>query len=338
MPPRNRVDDNPSPLASRRVSSVVTSTPHDALVRAIFGQPDYAAQELLAVLPQRVRARIRLDTLALIEGSFIDEELRESSADLLFNVGLKRGGSGLVYVLFEHQSTHDERMPLRLLRYQTRIWERYAAAHPTTAKFPPVVPLLLHHGANPWPWQPRFSSILALDDVDRADFGRSLLDFDFALDALARQSDAEILSRGSDAVVRLTLLALRNGRSHPRLHELMAAAMKALRNELRGPDVIPAIHRLARYALEVGDSPMKLVRAAFANALGSDDRSEVMVSTADQLRTEALCTALLQLLEVKFGEIDASIRTRIEQASLEQVKAWLPRVVVVSTPEEIFES
>jgi putative YhgA-like transposase len=319
MPPRNRVDDNPSPLASRRVSSVVTSTPHDALVRAIFGQPDYAAQELLAVLPQRVRARIRLDTLALIEGSFIDEELRESSADLLFNVGLKRGGSGLVYVLFEHQSTHDERMPLRLLRYQTRIWERYAAAHPTTAKFPPVVPLLLHHGANPWPWQPRFSSILALDD-------------------LARQSDAEILSRGSDAVVRLTLLALRNGRSHPRLHELMAAAMKALRNELRGPDVIPAIHRLARYALEVGDSPMKLVRAAFANALGSDDRSEVMVSTADQLRTEALCTALLQLLEVKFGEIDASIRTRIEQASLEQVKAWLPRVVVVSTPEEIFES
>jgi putative YhgA-like transposase len=319
MPPRNRVDDNPSPLAPRRVSSVVTSTPHDALVRAIFGQPDYAAQELLAVLPQRVRARIRLDTLALIEGSFIDEELRESSADLLFNVGLKRGGSGLVYVLFEHQSTHDERMPLRLLRYQTRIWERYAAAHPTTAKFPPVVPLLLHHGANPWPWQPRFSSILALDD-------------------LARQSDAEILSRGSDAVVRLTLLALRNGRSHPRLHELMAAAMKALRNELRGPDVIPAIHRLARYALEVGDSPMKLVRAAFANALGSDDRSEVMVSTADQLRTEALCTALLQLLEVKFGEIDASIRTRIEQASLEQVKAWLPRVVVVSTPEEIFES
>jgi hypothetical protein len=46
----------------------VTSTPHDALVRAIFGQPHYAAQELLAVLPPRVVARLRLETLAPIGG------------------------------------------------------------------------------------------------------------------------------------------------------------------------------------------------------------------------------------------------------------------------------
>ena len=132
----------------------MTPTPHDALVRAIFGQPQYAAEELRAVLPSAALAELRLDTLAPVEGSFIDEGLRASSADLLFSVNLRGGGSGFVYVLFEHQSTSDERMPLRLLRYQTRIWERHAAAHPDEPRIPPIVPMLLHHGPKPWPWTP----------------------------------------------------------------------------------------------------------------------------------------------------------------------------------------
>src|SRR5262245_22682953 len=174
-----------------------------------------------AVFPKELLAQLDLGTLAPVEGSFVDEGLRASSADLLFSVGLRGGGSGLVYILFEHQSTLDERMPLRLLRYQTRIWERYAAEHPDETKIPPIVPMLLHHGPKPWPWKPSFSSVVALDHPTRTALGGTLLDFSFVLDDLSRQSDAQILDRASDAVVRLTLLALRHGRSHPRLFELM---------------------------------------------------------------------------------------------------------------------
>src|SRR5262245_20046379 len=120
-----------------------------------------------AVFPKELLAQLDLGTLAPVEGSFVDEGLRASSADLLFSVGLRGGGSGLVYVLFEHQSTLDALMPLRLLRYQTRIWERYAAAHPNEAKVPPIVPMLLYHGSKSWPWKPSFASIVLLAEQDR---------------------------------------------------------------------------------------------------------------------------------------------------------------------------
>ena len=110
-----------SPPPSPRVLRIVTSTPHDALVRGIFGEPRFMAEELRTVLPSELLATLQLDSLAPVDGSFIDEALRETSADLLFSVGLRGAGSGLVHVLFEHQSTPNKRMPLRLLRYQARI-------------------------------------------------------------------------------------------------------------------------------------------------------------------------------------------------------------------------
>jgi hypothetical protein len=318
----------------------VTPTPHDALVRAIFGQPQYAAEELRAVLPSTVLAELQLDTLVPIEGSFIDEGLRESSADLLFTVSLRGGGSGFVYVLFEHQSTLDERMPLRLLRYQTRIWERHAAEHPEEPLVPPILPLLLHHGSKPWPWKPCFSSILAIDDRGLAALGRHVVGFDFVLDDLAQQTDAQILCRAMDAIARLALIALRSSRSRPRLLEHVASVMQSLESELRGPAVVPALARLARYVFEVDDSALEVIRSAFTAALSPEIRSSVM-STADMLRAEGALEAcrevLLEQLEIKFGPVDPAVRVRVEQAPLEQLTAWMHRIVVVATVAEVFE-
>lgn len=314
----------------------MTSTPHDALVRGIFGEPRFMAEELRTVLPSELLATLQLDSLAPVDGSFIDEALRETSADLLFSVGLRGAGSGLVHVLFEHQSTPDERMPLRLLRYQARIWERHSAEHPGDPRLPPIVTVLLFQGPKPWPWPTRFSGALALDDAQRAGFGRHLLDFEFVLDDLARQTDAQILGRASDAIVRLTLFALRNARANSRLFELVAAAMSTMRNDLRGREVGPAIARLARYAVKVDDVSFRTVQSAFENSLVPTEWSEAMFSTADQLQAEARRDILLEQLEIKFGNLDPATRVRVEKASPEQVIAWLRRMVVVHSLEKVF--
>jgi hypothetical protein len=81
---------------------------------------------------------------------------------------------------------------------------------------------------------------------------------------------------------------------------------------------------------------MAVVRAAFATALVPADRSEVMVSTADMLRAEARLEALLVQIEVKFGAVDPTTRARVEQGSNEQVIAWMRRIVVVATLEDLF--
>ena len=60
------------------------------------------------------------------------------------------------------------------------------------------------------------------------------------------------------------------------------------------------------------------------------------MSTADMLRAEARLESLLDLIEVKFGPVDAATRERIERATNEQVIAWLRRVVVAPTIEAVF--
>ena len=146
------------------------------------------------------------------------------------------------------------------------------------------------------------------------------------------------------AIARLALVALRSSRIRPRLFEHVAGVMQALQSELRGAAVVPALARLARYVFEVDDSPPDVVRSAFTAALSSEIRSSVM-STADMLRAEgrlegrleARRESLLEQLEIKFGRTDPAVRARIEQAPLEQVTAWLRRIIVVATVGEVFE-
>jgi len=69
------------------------------------------------------------------------------------------------------------------------------------------------------------------------------------------------------------------------------------------------------------------------------------MSTADMLRAEGRLEgrlegrreSLLDQLEIKFGPVEPSVRARVEQAPLEQVTAWMRRIVVVSSLREVFE-
>lgn len=321
---------------------------HDLLLRAIFGQPQHAAAELRAVLPAELLEKLDLDRLMPIEASFIDAELRSSCADLLFTAPYRSGGEALLYLLIEHQSTLDPWMPLRLLRYMTRIWERHAAerragaAARAPARLPPIVPLLLHQGPSPWPWPTSFRAAV----LDLAGLGEPislrLLDFEFLLDDLATASDAKLLERTMDAVARLTLVALRNARATAELATRVAAAMEALRDDLRGASTIPALAQLVRYVLEVGEAPPAETRARLSAALAPHHRSSVM-STADMLRAEgriegrveAQRESLRVILEARFGPISATMSQRIESATSEQLIAWIRRAAVVASSDAL---
>ena len=65
------------------------------------------------------------------------------------------------------------------------------------------------------------------------------------------------------------------------------------------------------------------------------------MTTADMLRAEGRLEdrreVLLELFEIKFGPVDPAVRARVEQAPLDELTAWLRRIVVVSSLGEVFE-
>ncbi len=157
--------------------------PHDRLFRAVFSDAAETASLLRSALPRDVSDKVHWDSLRLIDGTFIDDALRESETDLLFEAGY---GDKIypvrLYLLFEHQSTPDAWMRFRLLKYCCRIWDAEQRDEPGLTKLSPILPLVLYQGSREWqhskefadlfreevrgwPWVPRFEHVL-LDQTE----------------------------------------------------------------------------------------------------------------------------------------------------------------------------
>src|SRR5262245_56632449 len=141
----------------------MTNNVHDALFRATFSNVEHAAGELRRMLPEAIVERIDWSTLAHEPGSFVDEQLAQHHADLLFSAQMA-GRTAYLYVLFEHQSTVDPLMPFRLLRYTVRIWDQLLGEAPGAKKVPVTIPQVLHHSETGWTASTAFEALYDIDE------------------------------------------------------------------------------------------------------------------------------------------------------------------------------
>jgi hypothetical protein len=127
----------------------MTAKPHDALFKAAFEAPEHAAGVFRSLLPPTVEGALAWDTVRHEPGSFIDPDLADRHSDLLFSIEVRETRAYL-YLLLEHQSTNDDDMPLRMLIYLVRIWERYRKQH-KKGPLPLIIPAMIatRPGAGP---------------------------------------------------------------------------------------------------------------------------------------------------------------------------------------------
>ena len=136
--------------------------PHDRLFRAVFSDAGEAASLLRTALPDTIGESFEWTTLTLVEGTFVDEELHESQSDLLYRVRHTATGQAVsMYLLFEHQSSPDRWLRLRLLRYCCRIWETERRDGPERCELRPIVPVVFYQGARGWNHSTEFADLFA---------------------------------------------------------------------------------------------------------------------------------------------------------------------------------
>ena len=75
----------------------VPATPHDNLFRALVSDPGRAAALIRDHLPNRITGLLADAMPVPLDGSFVDEALRGSQSDMLFEVELASGGPAFVY-------------------------------------------------------------------------------------------------------------------------------------------------------------------------------------------------------------------------------------------------
>jgi hypothetical protein len=325
MPPRNQKPD---------------LEPHDSLFKKTFGEIPRARAELSAVLPPALLAALDLDRLELVDGSFVDEGLRKSAADLLFTARLA-GRKTLVYLLFEHKSRADRWVGLQVLRYLVRIWEKYRRKYRQAKTLPPIVPVVMQHSESGWKCATSFQALF--DPAVRAipELRRLLPDFEFLLDDISHASDADLRARKLDPFGALVLWALRDARRKGRVSASVAAWRGEVRKLLRRRGGREALKPLLSYIVNVAQEPFG---DAFAKAVGDaapESKDTLMTTLAQRWlaegREQQARRILRKLLKLRFGNLDDATVARVERGTEKELDRWAERVVTASSLSEVFE-
>jgi predicted transposase/invertase (TIGR01784 family) len=179
---------------------------HDGFFKAIFSEPEHATEFFKSHLPSAIAAQITWASLMLVPGSFVKTSLKQLHSDLLFSVRIGDRET-LLYLLFEHQSTSDPAMPLRLLGYMTEIFKRHHQNH--GLPLPPVLPFVFSQGPQTWSVSTQFEALFELPEDLAADLLPFLPRFQHALLDLTQFDPA---TEESDAQLRVVLQLMKFAR------------------------------------------------------------------------------------------------------------------------------
>jgi len=62
---------------------------HDKFARYMLSQPVIALDFLKSYIPEEVRRFLKLDTLRVEKGSFLEKELQQTHTDILYSINIK---------------------------------------------------------------------------------------------------------------------------------------------------------------------------------------------------------------------------------------------------------
>ena len=290
--------------------------PNDKLLKATFSNPDNARGFFQNYLPEQISHAADWNSLRLESSTFVDPHFAASESDLLFSLKLAQSDA-FIYLLFEHQSSEDPRMALRLLSYILRIWERFAAAHPAPAKLPAILPIVLAQGKRPWKTAPRLDDLIDLP-TELADILRpwqpTLM---YRLLELVRIPYEELAGTPEG------IMTLRALKAEP-LDELLSDAL--WEESLLFAISDSALERMLRYVLNA-EQNVSLLKERIKTIRSKPLQTKTM-TLADQLRLEGLSqglsqglsegqllafrTAVQRALEIRHGSCPAGIREALD--------------------------
>ena len=121
--------------------------PHDAASKLLFSFPEMVRDLLAGFVPAEWVEALDLSTLERWPGSHVSDDLRERHQDRVWRVRLRERWL-YVLVLLEFQSAVDRTMAVRILAYTALLYQDLLRA--SSDPLPPVLPVVLYHGTEPW--------------------------------------------------------------------------------------------------------------------------------------------------------------------------------------------
>jgi hypothetical protein len=270
----------------------MTPRPYDALFKLAFETPAAAAALLRELLPAPIRDVVAWEALESEPASFVDPELADLHNDLLFSTRVRGDDDAMIYLLLEHQSSDDAAMPLRILSYENRIWDRIRKQEPG-APLPLVIAVVVNHVPGGWTASRQLADMFAPAVRAIPDLAALIPRFSLFIVDLDRFSNEDLKARPLGAFQQLALWLLRDGRDSSRLLHSFDFWIDTMMQFERSPIADPAFATLIKYMFRVIDPPYRKALRAKISLLGRRAK-ELTMSIADQIHEEGRKQGLKQ--------------------------------------------
>ena len=159
---------------------------------------------LVNTFPVELTKKIDLCTLKLENAGFIDEELKEYYADLVFTCTYQDKERIKVTLLLEHKSTKERYPHMQLLKYLLKMWEQdikqlavdswqeqeAVGRRQRDKKLTPVIPVIIYHGKGKW----QYKSFQEYFPGAGRDLARFIPGFDYILLDISDYDDKKIFT------------------------------------------------------------------------------------------------------------------------------------------------
>jgi hypothetical protein len=273
---------------------------------------------------------------------------------LLFRANIA-SSPGFVCFLVEHQSSRERRMPLRVLGYKTRIWERHCRARPDEP-LPPIVPIVIGHDPRGWNASCEFTDLVS-PVMRQHELLRAVTPhFRCIVDDLSRLSDQDLMARALSAFPTLVLWALRDARTPGQILQTLDQWADALTDVANAEGGRDALEQLFLYISSVAeDLAFDQFRARVAQLAPA--AKEAVMTIAEELRAQGLKQgleqgreqgleqglvrgqrqALARQMALKFGPLNEAVSARIQAADLQLLERWLERILTADTPDAVVD-
>jgi len=315
---------------------------HDRSFRLLFSQP-----RLIEDLVRRFIGRgetwiddLDFSTLERVGTAHVSENLRSRDGDVGWRVRL-RNSPVAIYLLIEFQSKPQRFMALRESVYLGLFLQQLLKQGGFThdGLLPLVLSIVVYNGKDRWLAPRELAELICrIDGPLAADIPR----LRYRLIEMEAYDEVEL--RGTNLVS--LLIRLERGRNQEELN----AVIRDLAAAIPGPDegglrraFVVWIRRVLLAGKREEDIPELVNLEEFRTMLletveewNKEIEARGLEKGRKEGRQEGRSETLLQLLQLKFGDLDAGTRARVAAASTRLLTAWTKRILTAERLADVF--
>jgi len=283
---------------------------HDQFFRTAMADKRVARDFLISWLPGDICQRIDFTKLEMQPRSYINDVRQESAVDVLFKTVIE-DHEAYIYLLLEHQSTPDQLMPFRMLKYMCNIIDQHLKTY-GGKKIPLIYPLVIYHGKRKYPFSTDLNDLI---DAPQSLINNYFLK-PFQLIDLGQIDDEKLKQHAWSGVMEFALKHIFARDILPWLKDI-ADLLHQLDNS-GGRDFIELV---LQYLLERGELSDKNAFFKLIDTQISHEVGEKIMSLAEQLKEEGRADAMHEVAKRMLAEgSDPVFVAKVTKLPLNKIK------------------